>query len=302
MQKKELVKSSLQVLQNYKNTDEYNLLVEDSQAILTEGIFRSRQELIDCYKELGERIYTDPLYKKWGQKTQGKFMQELANDIGNSARVVYYSIQFYERLTNDKDFCTAVQNLGKNASWTKIRELLPPQKEDKIILPKGKFNVLLADPAWEYRNSGVEGAAEKEYPTMSIEKLCAMSIKELTTENAVLFLWVTNPLLEECFEVIKNWGFQYKTNFVWYKKNKKTGIGFYVRGVHELLLICVKGQMLPDYTPLSIIQEDSGEHSKKPEIYEIIEKMYPNQKYLELFARDNKMRKDWSYWGNESNQ
>jgi len=58
--------------------------------------------------------------------------------------------------------------------------------------------------------------------------------------------------------------------------------------------------MLPEYTPLSIIEADAKEHSRKPEIYDLIEKMYPNQKYLELFARNKEKRKNWTYWGNEA--
>ena len=164
-------------------------------------------------------------------------------------------------------------------------------------LPKDQYNVFYVDPPWTYNNTGVEGAVDKQYPTMTIKELCKLPIKELTSNNAVLFLWVTNPLLEECFPVINSWGFSYKTNFVWVKKNKKTGIGFYVRGIHELLLICIKGNMLPIYTPLSVIEEEAREHSRKPEIYNIIEKMYPNQKYIELFARNKK--EGWASWGNE---
>ena len=166
-------------------------------------------------------------------------------------------------------------------------------------IPEGKYNVIYADPPWTYRNTGVEGAVDKEYPTMTIDELCKMPIKELLPQNAVLFLWVTNPILEECFPVIKSWDFSYKTNFCWFKKNKKTGIGFYVRGIHELLLICIKGQMLPVFTPLSVIEMDAKEHSRKPDIYNLIEKMYPNCKYLELFHRGAK-RKGWTQWGEQS--
>ena len=166
-------------------------------------------------------------------------------------------------------------------------------------IPEGKYNVIYADPPWTYRNTGVEGAVDKEYPTMTIDELCKMPIKELLPQNAVLFLWVTNPILEECFPVIKSWDFSYKTNFCWFKKNKKTGIGFYVRGIHELLLICIKGQMLPVFTPLSVIEMDAKEHSRKPNIYNLIEKMYPNCKYLELFHRGAK-RKGWTQWGEQS--
>lgn len=183
-------------------------------------------------------------------------------------------------------------------------EIREAEKLPTPELPKGKYNVLLIDPPWQYKNTGVEGAVSREYPTMSIEELSEIPIKEITTENAVMFLWITNPILEEGFELIKNWGFSYKTNMVYIKKGGAPGIGFYVRGCHELLLICIKGSFLPltkEYVS-SVIETNRLPHSQKPEIvYEIIEKLYPNQKYLELFARNNKKRKNWTYWGQEAN-
>jgi len=182
-----------------------------------------------------------------------------------------------------------------------LRYIRIDKPKENIILPGGKYNVFLIDPPWTYRNIGVEGAVDEQYSTMTIKELCEMPIKELSYKNAVLFLWVTNPLLEESFEVIKSWNFNYKTNIAWIKKNKKTGIGFYVRGIHELLLICIKGQMLPEFTPLSIINEKAGRHSQKPEIYDLIEKMYPKCKYIEFFARNKEKKANWTYWGNEAN-
>lgn len=168
-------------------------------------------------------------------------------------------------------------------------------------LPEGKFDVIYADPPWEYKNTGVAGAASKQYATMPISEFVAMGVSKKVVENSVLFLWVTNPLLQECFPVISAWGFEYKTNFCWHKMNRNSGIGFYVRGVHELLLVCTRGSMLPKQTPLSVIACSAREHSRKPdETYGIIERMYPNGKYLELFARNAEPRKGWSYWGNEA--
>lgn len=124
-----------------------------------------------------------------------------------------------------------------------------------------------------------------------------------SAENAVLFLWVTNPFLQEAFKVISAWDFEYRTNMAWVKQNLiRPGVGFYVRGRHELLFICTKGTFVPDQTgkePIgSVIEANVGEHSQKPDIiYKIIESMYPEGKYLELFAR--KTREGWTSWGNE---
>lgn len=167
-------------------------------------------------------------------------------------------------------------------------------------LPTGKYNVIYADPPWEYRNSGLGGAAKQHYPTMSIEKLCEMAIAGIASDNAVLFMWTTNPLLAECMPVIEAWGFQYKTNICWVKQGRGTygKLGFYVSGKHELLLICAKGSFLPEFLPPSVYESEKGKHSKKPDgIYGLIEKMYPKGKYLELFARAT--RNNWKSWGNE---
>ena len=297
---------------NYKETDEYKLLIEDSQSILTEGIFRSRQELIDTYKELGKRITTDPLYKKWGQKTQGKFMQSLAQDIGNSIQVLYYAGQFYERLTNDKEFSTAVEKLGKNASWSKIRALLPePKKVETPELPEGKYQVIYADPPWEYDvdlSSGATRSPTNNYPVMDLQALknFGEKVKEISHKDCILFMWITAPKLNWMNDVLEAWGFGYKTNLIWDKI--KPNMGHYSSVRHEILVIAGKGTCSPicDGKTIQSIDsvqsiEKSARHSEKPkEFVEIIDKLYPDYKKIELFARNKEQKKNWSYWGNES--
>lgn len=180
------------------------------------------------------------------------------------------------------------------------RDIREKVKEIKKLptppLPKGKYDVIYCDPAWEYDNTGFAMSAEKQYPTMSIEKLKELGVESLSADNCVMFMWATNPLLKDAIDVMNNWGFEYKTNFVWTKTNHTAG--FYVLGQHELLLIGIKGSKLPVERYKSIITGDNKVHSKKPEIvYEMIEKMYPNMKYVELFARNTKT--NWESWGNQ---
>lgn len=289
--------------QDWENSDEFNLLVDDCKSILTEGVFRSRQELIDTYKQLGERITTDPIYKKWGQTTQGKFMKSLQIGIGKGLSTLYYAIEFYERISKPeeyKEFSKALENSGKNISWTKIIALLPAPKKDIVLLPQGEFNVIYADPPWNYgdkQNTRMFGGAEKHYSSMTIEELC--QIKLPVADNAVLFMWVTSPLLDECWPVINAWGFEYKTSFVWDKV--KHNMGHYNSVRHEFLLVCTRGSMMPEVNKLydSVVTEERTDtHSQKPPIfYEIIETLYPNGKYLEMFARNK--REKWTSWGNE---
>lgn len=173
---------------------------------------------------------------------------------------------------------------------TNVTKLKTPE------LPKGKYQVIYADPPWQFDNAGFEQSAASHYPTMSTEEI--MKLKVPSDNDSILFLWATNAMLEDALEVMKGWGFVYKSNIVWVKK-RGVGIGWFVDSRHEMLLIGVKGSGLhPLWKSCSWIEADSNKHSKKPEIfYEIIEKMYPKQRYIELFARNKRDR--WISFGNE---
>jgi len=169
----------------------------------------------------------------------------------------------------------------------------------QIELPNGEFNVIYCDPPWKYEFVETESRAiENQYPTMVLDEI--KQIKVPSADNAVLLMWATAPKLEEALEVIKSWGFVYRTCAVWDKE--KIGMGYWFRGQHELLLVAVKGKQpapLPENRFSSVIREKRLGHSKKPIIvYEMIEKMFPNSKYLELFSRNK--RDNWTIWGNEN--
>jgi len=175
-------------------------------------------------------------------------------------------------------------------------------KEKKIEVPKEEFDIIYADPPWEYDFSiDYSRSIPAHYPTLSLGEISSyLRVKKIeTAKNAVLFLWATNPKLEEAFEVIKAWGFEYKTNFVWVKD--KIGMGYWNRNQHELLLIATKGNPNPpdpEKRISSVIEAERKEHSEKPEIfYQIIEKMFPQAKKIELFARNK--RNGWEAVGLE---
>lgn len=174
---------------------------------------------------------------------------------------------------------------------------------DKVLgkesppLPKTMFDIIYADPPWEYDLGFLDCSPQNHYRTMSVEDICSLPVP--SCENAVLFLWSTNPMLGNAFRVMEAWGFSYKTNLVWVKN--RMGVGCYFRGQHELLLVAVKGKVAPPEESRrfsSILVADVGKHSEKPEqVYTLIEMMYPNRKYLELFARQK--HEGWQSWGNE---
>jgi N6-adenosine-specific RNA methylase IME4 len=186
------------------------------------------------------------------------------------------------------------------------RQIEKEEKREKYIkveLPaEVKYRVIYADPPWKYndiQDSDKLGGAGKHYPTMSIDDLCTLPIGDMTLPDAVLFLWTTSPLLEETFEVIKAWGFNYKTSFIWDKI--RHNMGHYNSVRHELLLVCTKGSCTPDVKKLydSVVTiEKTEKHSEKPEEFrDIIDTIYPYGKRIELFAR--KRTENWDVWGNE---
>lgn len=173
-----------------------------------------------------------------------------------------------------------------------------------------KFSTILADPPWQFSNKTGKIAPEhkrlKRYDTMALQDILEMPISQIVNESAHLYLWVPNALLPDGLEVLKRWGFTYKTNIVWYKIRKdggpdRRGVGFYFRNVTELVLFGVRGTNIrtlqPGRTQPNIVAERKREHSRKPdELYDIIEACSPGP-YLELFARGE--RKAWQQWGNE---
>lgn len=172
--------------------------------------------------------------------------------------------------------------------------------ESTPVIPDGKFNVIYADPPWKYEfGFDIHGAADRHYHTLSVDELCDLPIPELVENNAVLFLWVTSPKLFDAQKIIKAWGFEYKTSFVWDKV--KHVMGHYNSVRHEFLLVCVKGSFPKQSNTLhdSVITiERTDEHSEKPEYFrQLIVDMYPLSKKIELFAR--KRADGWESWGNE---
>ena len=167
-----------------------------------------------------------------------------------------------------------------------------------------RFPVILSDPPWQYSGGTADPSRqiENQYPTMDLESICELPVGgELATDDAVLFLWATAPLLPDALAVMESWDFTYKTHAVWDKQ--KIGMGYWLRGQHELLLIGVRGnppKPAPRVRASSMIDAPRGNHSAKPvKVYELIESYYPDLPRVEMFAIDNK-RPGWSGWGNQA--
>ncbi|MFZ2992642.1 MAG: MT-A70 family methyltransferase [Microgenomates group bacterium] len=183
-----------------------------------------------------------------------------------------------------------------------------------LDLKDKKYDIIYADPAWEYKESGggVRGTAglKTTYDgTMSTDDICKIPVKGISSENAILFLWATFPKLEEAMRVTKEWGFvYYGLGFNWIKKNKKTdslfwGMGYYTRQNPEVCLIGVKKNKKTRIKPISrgvhsVIMSSIREHSRKPsEVREGIVKICGDLPRIELFSRE--IVEGWDSWGNQ---
>jgi N6-adenosine-specific RNA methylase IME4 len=182
----------------------------------------------------------------------------------------------------------------------------------------GAYRVIYADPPWSfstYSRKGKGRSAEAHYDCMSLTDIKALPVAEWAAPDCVLLLWVTDPLLDKALDVIRAWGFTYKTvGFCWAKLNKSaphsdngldserdffTGLGFWTRANPELCLLATRGRPSRRSRGVrKLIVSPRREHSRKPEeAYQRIEALCEGP-YLELFARRH--RPGWDAWGNQS--
>lgn len=176
-----------------------------------------------------------------------------------------------------------------------------------------KFSTILADPPWRFMNRTGKMAPEhrrlSRYATLRTDEIATLPIPRVVSDVAHLYLWVPNALLPEGIQVLKAWGFAYKSNIVWHKLRKDggsdgRGVGFYFRNVSELILFGVRGKnartLAPGRRQVNYIGSRKREHSRKPdEQYAIIESCSRGP-YLELFARGE--RAGWASWGAQANE
>jgi N6-adenosine-specific RNA methylase IME4/ParB-like chromosome segregation protein Spo0J len=198
---------------------------------------------------------------------------------------------------------STVRIRAKQAERSKREKLLgQATKKASVLLGEKRYGVIYSDPPWRFepysRETGMDRAADNHYPTMTIEEIAELRIP--AADDCVLFLWATAPMLPQALEIMRAWGFEYRSQIVWVKD--KAGTGYWARNKHELLLIGTKGRVpapAPGEQFESAIQAPVGAHSEKPALFaEIIQKIFPTLPRLEMFARGR--RRGWDVWGNEA--
>tara|TARA_R110002096_G_scaffold36920_1_gene102767 strand:+ start:382 stop:900 length:519 start_codon:yes stop_codon:yes gene_type:complete len=168
--------------------------------------------------------------------------------------------------------------------------------------PKKKYNIIYADPPWNIKtgpgwNSNGK-ARDLIYPTMSLEEISNLPVKNIADDKCRLFIWTINKYLGDTFKIIKDWGFKYSTTIVWCKNPNGIGLGGTFSMTNEYLLFAYKGKVdNKARLDTTWFLEKRGPHSKKPEKFrEVIEHCFDGSK-IELFARHK--TPDWDVWGNE---
>ena len=170
---------------------------------------------------------------------------------------------------------------------------------------RSKFKTIVADPPWAYRNrmrgnmtKGEMRAVDfNEYPTMSIDEICALPVRDLSEDDAHLYLWTTQLFLRDSYRVLDAWGFRQAAVLVWAKPPKGV-CGTYVCSV-EFCIFGRRGNLQHKRRQLgTCYQWPRSAHSAKPEAFiDMVESVSPGP-YLELFARRNRL--GWATWGNEA--
>lgn len=266
-------------------------------------------------KKAAEKVSTNPRYvsdaKKIRQDAPDVFDRMKEGRYGSMAdakRVAELDTDTREQVNRSIDQGEEVdtKTVARKAKRKRSREQRTAKiKEQENETPgleelDRRFGVVLADPPWSYDFSRSDSRkVENQYPTLQSGEIGDFPVGEIVTNDSILFLWTTSPKLQEGMQVMRQWGFAYKTCLVWDKKT--IGMGYYARSRHELLLVGKRGEIPPpepDSRPESVIRAKRGPHSKKPdEVYAVIERMYPDLSKIELFARSK--RDGWTSWGNQ---
>lgn len=170
-----------------------------------------------------------------------------------------------------------------------------------------EYDLLMVDPPWHFANwsqKGEEKNAVAQYDCMSLGDIKALPVNHLARPDAVLWLWATNPMLPQAFEVMEAWGFTFKTAGHWVKRNPSGklafGTGYILRCAGEPFLIGTLGQPKTARNVRSVIEGPAREHSRKPdEAFSAAEKLMPEigVRRVELFSRQ--ARPGWDVWGHE---
>jgi len=244
---------------------------------------------------------TDKHPAKVAEGSRGDARDRIARYLGIGRTTIEKAEEVVEAAEQEPDeYAHLVEQMDRSGKITGAHRRLLVQQQAKRIekepppIPAGPFRVIVADPPWRY-----ESGSSTPYPTMTVDSIKALPIRDISADDAVLWLWTTNAHLRIAFEVVKAWGFDYKTLLTWVKD--RMGTGDWLRGQTEHCLLAARGKptfLLTNQT--TVLQAARREHSRKPEeFYKLVEDLCPGSK-VELFSRQ--AREGWRSHGNQTEE
>jgi N6-adenosine-specific RNA methylase IME4 len=202
---------------------------------------------------------------------------------------------------SDKEIVALAKEIRKNAMQERRKKRVESIEAKRannhplVAANDGTYNVVYADPPWNFISEMTLG-----YPTMTLDEIKALPVNEIAAQDAVLFMWCSASIIVDALKVIETWGFNYKTHAIWNKQ--RIGHGLYFRIEHEILMVATRGAVpeVPYHARhSSVFSDPTGIPSEKPKrIREVIDRMYPELKKIELFCRGEPAN-GWDGWGNE---
>jgi len=171
-----------------------------------------------------------------------------------------------------------------------------------------RYGVILADPPWRFRTWGEHNqakSASRHYSLMTMDEMKALPVNQLATDHCALVMWAVQPMIPEAIDLMKAWGFRYKTMGTWAKQSSTGrkwafGTGYLFRCAAEFFVVGTLGEPVIGARDVrNLIVAPVREHSRKPdEMHANLERLFPCVARAELFARES--RPGWETWGNQS--
>ena len=298
--------------------EQYARRIDSAKADMTRNIMEIGKHLTEARSVLAKK--GNGTFIKWVEERcgfSGRTAQNMLNVYREFGECEKFSSSFDDSAlyllaapsapAGAKDAALELAAGGERVTHKRAKELVEanrPKLSPISQLPSGKYDVILADPPWQYESSTTDPTRiiENQYPTADLVDLIDLRAKlePHLPEDGALFLWSTSPKLEEAIQLMNGWGYRYRTTAVWDKQ--RMGLGYWFRSQHEQLLVGVRGSFRTpavDCRPPSILVERrSNVHSQKPTIvYSTLERMFPDKTLVELFAREP--REGWQSWIND---
>jgi len=258
----------------------------------------------------GRRNDLDSTLNRSSKRVNTVIAKESKSSVGTVHKVKF--IEEKADANQKKDLSSQKFSINKIYNELKKADKRKQIAEDfkQPVFPKKnkKYNIIYADPPWSFKHYSDKGkgrAPDNHYKCQNLEDIKNLPIDDIAADDCVLFMWVTYPFLQKSFDVLKAWGFTYKTvGFTWVKKNKKAdslfwGMGYWTRSNAEICIIATRGSIPRQSSSVhQIIETPIEAHSKKPDVTrDRIVQLVGDIPRIELFARQ--APKGWDVWGNE---